>query len=347
MGIFGNGSDDPYHDGTFMIEVLSANSSRNRDYIWMNKWKRIIFVLRPEPLQIIMNLCLGNRHNVAFFKKIYMCDYSEISDYTWKMVEKKFLKELSEFLKFITDDPVVIFDLRIRILKSTYFLKYYVYSLRYTNEKILFDEFVNETFQDADQLNEFKRYLIMSEESMKHFRSMIEKGRLHLGLGIEKFCEHVLSSMPDVLSQAKNKLLEVARDVLISAQFERSSSIVWDEFLKWCLNNDDLLMEFKDTLPVDEIFIKLMGRLARRLVKAGRLTLENPGDENKLKNPLVFEELDFFLHWFFKDHNRILDYKLDKLRARNDIKEIRSLIESNKRVVKDVVLNWFASDNYE
>ncbi|KAL6956605.1 hypothetical protein U1Q18_051358 [Sarracenia purpurea var. burkii] len=106
--------------------------------------------------------------------------------------------------------------------------------------------------------------------------------------------------MPAVLTQAKSDLLEVARDVLICPPVERSSSIVWDEFLKWCLNNDDLFMEFKNSLPIDEIFIKLMKRLADHLDELGKLTLKHPGDENKPVNSVVFEELDFFFFCFLR-----------------------------------------------
>ncbi|KAL6998618.1 hypothetical protein U1Q18_049907 [Sarracenia purpurea var. burkii] len=169
----------------------------------------------------------GSDEEVASFKEIRMCDYSEIEYLLQRIVENDRFVELNEFLRFITTDPEVIFDLRIRILKSNYFLKCYIYSACY-DKKVLFDKFVNETFTDADQLNEFKKYLITSEESMKYFRSSIEKARLHNN--IQSFCDHILSSMPDVLTQVKRWLLEVTRDIFISAQFSYFSSEYWDSF---------------------------------------------------------------------------------------------------------------------
>ncbi|KAL6998616.1 hypothetical protein U1Q18_049905 [Sarracenia purpurea var. burkii] len=331
---------DAYRDPSFMIELISRNPSEKREAVWRLEWNNIILGFSSEHLQIMMKLFLGSDDKVALFKKTHMCNYSEIRYYLQKMVEYKRFSELNEFLRFATNDPEFFFDLRIRVLKSEYFLENYISSVVHDNQYhvALFDRFVNETFSDADQLNEFKRYLIMSEESMKYFRSSMEKGKLHRN--IKAFCDHVLSSMPNVLTQVKSWLLEVGRDILISAQFENFSGVSWDNFLGWCLNSeDDSLMGLKNTLPFDEIFSKLIERLRYQL---NLLTLQ-PGDEIEPAILRHFKVLDAFLLWFFKDLDKIKDFKLSKLKARNDIKEIRSLFELNNRVLVDTVLSWFLS----
>ncbi|KAL6998617.1 hypothetical protein U1Q18_049906 [Sarracenia purpurea var. burkii] len=88
-----------YHDGSFMIELFSANSSEKREAIWKEQWKCIACGFPLEHLQIIMKLCLGSDEEVASFKEIRMCDYSEIEYLLQRIVENDRFVELNEVSK--------------------------------------------------------------------------------------------------------------------------------------------------------------------------------------------------------------------------------------------------------
>ncbi|KAL6953668.1 hypothetical protein U1Q18_052322 [Sarracenia purpurea var. burkii] len=86
-----------YPNGTFMMDLLSANPPGKREAVWRTHWTRITAGLPVKNMQMMMKLCLGSDVKVASFKKIHMCNYSEAENYVKKMLARKYFKELSEF----------------------------------------------------------------------------------------------------------------------------------------------------------------------------------------------------------------------------------------------------------
>ncbi|XP_065199829.1 uncharacterized protein LOC135831347 [Planococcus citri] len=235
-----------------LMELLSAYPSEKRETFWKEQWKDVIVgaSTSPEDLQMVMKLCLGCEDKIVLFKKMYMCEYSEIEYSLKMMIKRKRIQELCTLLTFVTNDAAIIYDLRIRIVKSSYFLQSYfgAWAFRSPEAAAPFDKFIDETFPDKSQLEDFKSHLMdIGTHSWHYFRDWIMNGEFDLH--ITGFYDHLFSSMPHLLNHAKNTLLEWFREAL---QGDESFSFTnREKAVNWCVNEDiHLLKKFKETIPI-------------------------------------------------------------------------------------------------
>ncbi|XP_065219990.1 uncharacterized protein LOC135845405 [Planococcus citri] len=318
----------PFQDIRFLIELLSSTSQANRDRFWKENWREILRI-SPKRTQQIMKLCLRSDDEIALFKTSQLI--SQIEEYCLKMVNGGNFSDLSDFLELCFDDPVVVFTHRVSVLKSKELLVHFINNCCFPplEKWNTFEAFLKETFPDTNELNEFKRNLIFGEESMAYFRSLQHSWHFR---SLALFVDHVLSSMPELLSLAKNRFLELSRDFLILGELRYVSRIDdWNNFIKWCVDNDDSAVEnFKLSLPVEQIFNASFEKCSALAKNFGRTNL--------------FDGMEW-LKWVFPTQKALQNFKLGRLGAHEDIPQIRSVFESNDVELIDNVLMWFFNDD--
>ncbi|XP_065219998.1 uncharacterized protein LOC135845406 isoform X7 [Planococcus citri] len=322
-------------DVRLLIELLSTMDAKYREKFWRENWKDLIVGTSAANLQNIMTLCLGSNDKVTSFKKNHMSDYASIEVYCARLLRGVYLEELSEFLQFCSDEPEVVFNLRVSVLKSIDMFRACVMFPYHVDPR----KFLDETFPDTNQLREFERELILVQESEAHFKCAIEYGVI---ASIRNYVELILSSTSDLLL-AKNKLLELSRDILISGKYINVHVDAWNDFIKWCLNEDDNAVEnFKLSLPLDRIFktvfakcvVKVMGSLYNREKKfTGSWKDFHP----------EFVGLEFFLQWVFSSEKAIQDFKLAKLYELRDSGQIKTKFKFDDEM--NLFLSWFFNDD--
>ncbi|XP_065219996.1 uncharacterized protein LOC135845406 isoform X5 [Planococcus citri] len=319
-------------DGRFLVEMLSTKNAETRETIWRERWYQIIIGMPPEYLQQIITLCLGSDDKIASFKKVYLNDYNKIFRYCLDIVENGHFRELSEFFQFCSDEPEVIFTLRMKVLNLPSLFE--CTDLHRKPETMdSFDMFLRETFLNANQLNEFKRNWFLGEEAIEFFKIKNNLGNLI------NFTDHVLSSVPEVLVLVKNKVFESSHDILISVEDE---CVDWNKFIKWCLHGDDEAVEnFKVSLPINQIFEGILEKTLNRL----KWHMDHcVGLDYKVyENFRSYASwLNVFLEWVFSTEEAIHNFKCDRLLALKNSEQIKYYIfESNDERLIDSFLEWF------
>ncbi|XP_065219997.1 uncharacterized protein LOC135845406 isoform X6 [Planococcus citri] len=324
-------------DVRLLIELLSVMDAESREKFWRENWKDLIVGMSAANLQNIMTLCLGSKDKITSFKKNHLSDYASIEVYCLKLVHAECFEELSEFLQFCSDEPEVVFNLKVSVLKS--FDTFDACVIFYGQYPVNPRKFIDETFPDTNQLREFERDLILGQESEPHFKFAIEHGVIAC---IRNYVELILSSTSD-LALAKNRLLELSRDILISGEYRNVRVDAWNDFIKWCLNEDENAVEnFKLSLPLDRIFktlfeicvVEVMGWLYDRGKKfTGSWKDFHP----------EFVRLEFFLQWVFSSEKAIQDFKLAKLYELRDSGQIKTKFKFDDEM--NLFLSWFFNDD--
>ncbi|XP_065221345.1 uncharacterized protein LOC135846275 [Planococcus citri] len=344
-----------------LMELLSAYPSEKRETIWNELWENIIFGTPVEYMQMVMKRCLGCDDKICKFKKMYLCKYSEIGRYLRYLLYCNGFQTLNMFLSFksfITDDTEIIRDLRINLMKSVHFFDGYFSAFKSGSAKEIatFDKFIDETLSDASQLEDFKKYLIIREDPSHHvFKRTMMDGEFNSN--IPGFCDHVLSSMPHLLNQVKNMLLEYCYDAVDYACFGHESTshfTDWEKTVMWCLNEDiHLLEKFKRRFDVNSVFWMWINKCMRELKT---MNLELCVDENGVFRNCYFEALQCLLRWLLEDSGKILDLKRDEFETVRLSKKYKFLLKSNKQPQIDALRKWFFhiddvnvyySDNFE
>ncbi|XP_065211000.1 uncharacterized protein LOC135839065 isoform X1 [Planococcus citri] len=222
----------------FLELLMTTDDVDTRSTIWREKWRNILDYVSLSYLKKIMKLCLSSENEIASFKRTHLSNYSSIERYCKRMVLRENFDELSESLQFFFDDPKIIFNLKKNILKSQYLLDHYTHTeFRRPRNMDSLVTFLNETFPDITERREFERDLIMSDESLAHFRSAMQND-CDLIDGIKRFVSNIISSDADLVS-AKRMFWTLIQEMLISGDFKKFDRSSRNDFIKWCLHDDD------------------------------------------------------------------------------------------------------------
>ncbi|XP_065223921.1 uncharacterized protein LOC135848075 [Planococcus citri] len=276
-----------------LITILLDASFEQRHKFWCKNWRNLINGARVEDLLRVMKLCFRGESDISSFKKQYMSEYENIGPYCIELLHKGCFEELCKFLFFCCSDEQKVRELKQQLLRSNFLgensiLCNKLISCKYTE----LNAFVEDAFEDVDLRIEFKNQLV----------SFIRDGSFDC---VMQFCEIFAPEEP-VVSDLKQRLLGEVKELLVSGKFW-----ITDKFLNFLLGNEDEIRKFKQSLPVDDIFCKMISQI-------------------RLKNP--YQNFDGSWETYLDTHPVWLD----------DFLEWHS---NNERVI--TFLNWYFNNNAE
>ncbi|XP_065220006.1 uncharacterized protein LOC135845409 isoform X1 [Planococcus citri] len=336
-------------DERLFLDLLLTTDVETRESIWREKWRDIIVNVSLSYLQKIMELCLGNGDEIASFKRTHLSNYALIENSCQAMVLRGYFDEMSYFFRFASDDSEIIFNLKKNVLTSQYFRDACIKFPRVKDMNSLVT-FLRNTFSDTSERQEFERNLILSDESLTYFR-LVMLSDVNLIVGVKNFVCSILSSDAD-LASAKIMLLQLNYEILISGDFvidSRSNSSSRNDFIKWCLDDDDdALDNFKRSLPVTVIFYTMFEKCALELKQSMDRNVIITGERasfSSFRVKLIFSNLTWFLEWVFPTKNAVLDFKRDKLWSYFNVEQMRSIFEIDDQAFIDHLLCWLLNDD--
>ncbi|XP_065225316.1 uncharacterized protein LOC135849080 [Planococcus citri] len=168
----------------------------------------------------------------------------------------------------------------------------------------------------ADLITEFKRNLVTSPSAIKVFQELILNNRL---TGVFYYIDNYLTS-DEERSMLKKRLL--AFDDLATAMvtiFSKYDDVWIRNLLEWCAEDDKKGREFRLTLPIDDIF--------NRLLKQAVFSHYDDVDHVLVLSKCVFRDagsfkveiqaMNRFLNWYFEfdSYNDIKEYKLRRIHS--------------------------------
>ncbi|XP_065220009.1 uncharacterized protein LOC135845409 isoform X3 [Planococcus citri] len=336
-------------DERLFFDLLLTTDVETREKIWREKWRDIIVDVSPSYLQKIMELCLGSGDEIASFKKTHLSNYPLIEKCCKTMVLAGHFDEMSDFFHFASDDSEIIFNLKTNVLKSQFLRDAYIKVQRVKDMDSVVT-FLRNTFPDTSERQEFERNLILSDESLTYFR-LVMQNDVNLIVGVKHFVCNILSLDAD-LASAKSMLLMLNYEILISGNFKinsRSNSSSRNDFIKWCLNDDnDALVNFKQSLPVSQIFYTMLEKCALELKQWVDRNPTPAGQSprySSIYSESIFSHLNWFLEWVFLTKEAVLDFKRDKLSSYFRVEQTRSIFEIDGTAFFNQLLCWFLNDD--
>ncbi|XP_065202645.1 uncharacterized protein LOC135832997 [Planococcus citri] len=187
---------------------------------------------------------------------------------------------------------------------------------------------------DREQfLQDLKREIIFSPETVKHFQQMIL-----IGEAFNKLKEHIEEFLPLAEDQRtiRKQLIENLQPK-ITEIFCKYGLSGWKSLMHWYLEDEKAVLKLKLKLSIDEIFEhsfkECIFQTYDELHRAHRCTL---------RRNFVFDSLDRILNWYFESPKEVKEYKVQKINSYENSKTFDTLLKKNcHSSYRLKLINWF------
>ncbi|XP_065219987.1 uncharacterized protein LOC135845402 isoform X1 [Planococcus citri] len=239
-------------DLRLMLDLLSRRSYLENGPFWRKNWDHVIKGAKLTDVDEAMKLCFKNDKEIAKFKQTQMISQSKISFYCNALAYQGCFDMLNDYFTFCTSDRTVLAELKRNIVRDNKTMIKFLLSCCHDADKMrAFDDFISDLYQTPESRQKLKYQMITDVSSFECLLHWIPYGALNQ---IKKLVCLFLTSETQV-QIVKENLLERCRSVLSKGGFSSFNQRNWNEFLLWCLNDDQKqLAMFKQSLPVKDIF---------------------------------------------------------------------------------------------
>lgn len=243
------------------------------------------------------------------------------------------ISELKSFVSFHLQDPSAASNYLIRLLTSENGVRTYINN-SYRIDIISLRTSITEIIPDGDAVKKFLRAIALSKSITQKFSAWIMIGDLNKA----KDCVSQLLSDQQDVQAVKNVLLSVYQGERITELFgiRQTNSHYCRDFLLWCLNNEqNITLQFKSTLPLAKIFIKMLKYAVFSNYDYRNLR------SCKVRNDINFTALNEFLLWYFVTFEEVKKFKLAQVFGFQKIEIIDILSKKTDKSGLGVVMDWF------
>ncbi|XP_065204463.1 uncharacterized protein LOC135834500 isoform X1 [Planococcus citri] len=276
-----------------LLTMLLDATAEERNTSWCNNWHYLIVNTRTSDLHRIMLMCFKNENEIAQFKDTVMTEYENIRPYCVKLLTDGFFEELGDFLSFCcSSNQSKQRDLKKRLLQSNFLGEESVLNVLHFGRIQSMSEFIRDAFDDDPILG--AKFLIQLGSLPIVDQCLFECIRFGYFPSAIQFVKMFIPD--DRKTQLKQHFVELLRNHLMNGFVSDIRVVYLQEFLVWCLGNDDAVDAFKSCISVHEVFNNMVEE------EMYRATLRN----GLLMYP---RNLNQFLMWYFSTPEEINEFR--------------------------------------
>ncbi|XP_065208940.1 uncharacterized protein LOC135837555 [Planococcus citri] len=316
------------HDMKFMIDMLNTSQDVDKAWLWRDNWRGFALRANVSDFEQLMSCCLANNEDQVEYYKNQVLDFR---GFPRKLIRNGFYSDLGDYLYFCSKDAKHFQQLRKERLESNL----HTILLHNDDQFAKFEWFVGELFSNEKKdVDEFKAQMISSAQSLR----CLLTARNHYQIRPNDFSTLIgrFVTEEDKYNLVKRKLLEQWRSHPMTGWLDKGRIDFfdeWIEFLEWCIPDHEERSAFKQSLNVDEIFLKLLNDNAMMRSSPDKIFL------------------DKFLTWYFGNEEDSKNFKVDMIKKNyTGIDFVQTKMLSNDDADCHEVsslLRWFFDNNTE
>ncbi|XP_065217453.1 uncharacterized protein LOC135843470 isoform X2 [Planococcus citri] len=303
-----------YRNLRLLDMVLSKASSQQRIEIWRKSWLTFSMHAKYSDMNKLLELCLEDLNERNEFKRLFSTRFDDIKDYCFSLLDAMDLKKLDEFLAVFSADLDAKMILKQRLMRSYFLETYSGCSNVYFRNIDEFVAFIDESFSNPETRERFKKDMMMSRVYFDRLLEYLYDGDFDTIKSLSSAC---LSNEQDLV-EWKEEFKHTCQHCLNSGCFRTFDSLLWQDFMIWCLGSAEKVEEFKKSLIADEIFDVFLERC-----------------ESKREARQMHKIFDGFLRWKFASEDEVVAFKEVFTRANPNDDEIHRLLFGRKRRRED------------
>ncbi|XP_065204486.1 uncharacterized protein LOC135834500 isoform X23 [Planococcus citri] len=239
----------------FLLTLLSDASFEDRNDFWEKNWRNLIVDAREKDLHQIMKLCFKDENDIAKFKETNMFGFQSISTCCIRVLGLGYFERVNDILIFCCPDAEKRMNLKQRLLRSCISDESFVLKIGDFSKLELMNEFINDTFDNAEVAADFKNRIVSFCEIENVLYQCVH-------LDYDCSSDHLIHfigtfvSNEQVTDLLKQRTLEHVRIWLLDRhRIQRISADDLQKALVWCLGNEEEVTKFKKSvLPMSDFF---------------------------------------------------------------------------------------------
>ncbi|XP_065204489.1 uncharacterized protein LOC135834500 isoform X26 [Planococcus citri] len=237
-----------YREIRFLSTLLLDASFKERNDFWKKNWHNLIVGTRGKDLHLIMKLCFEDENDIAKFKETSMYDHESIDAHLRVLLSFLYLEKLNDLLIFCCPDTQKRMDLKQRLLRSCFLSEPFILRIeQLTQVNSLFNDFINDAFDDAQVAADFKNNLVSFRAIKDVLKECIYLDFEFDSNNLIRFIDTFVSN-EEVTKLLKRDILEYVRNGLLDGSIQRISAGGLQIMLVWCLGDEEEVTKFKKSV---------------------------------------------------------------------------------------------------
>ncbi|XP_065224196.1 uncharacterized protein LOC135848258 isoform X2 [Planococcus citri] len=240
------------HSADLLFTILTCATFEERYSFWHYRWHNIIFRRSLRDLQRIMEMCFENDDAIIQYKQNVMVTSERVQHHCKELIRNLNFKELDELVDFCcpNKDPAKLF--KQQLLQFSFLRKKPVLSENHLSKANELDKFINDTYNNTDLARNLKNH-VLSLPVIRWFKPPRCSIPRPCSVQLNEFMKFVETFVSTQRKLKRIKMLVIDHwkkngyfdSYHYDVHRECSSSI--DQFLWWCLGNDEEVEKFKQT----------------------------------------------------------------------------------------------------
>ncbi|XP_065219603.1 uncharacterized protein LOC135845067 [Planococcus citri] len=314
------------HSLRFLMATLSYSSPSYRKDIILEHGDNLMVNDHFSEVGKIIKLCIPDDDEITQFKK-QMMKSTIVRNHCNRLFENGEFQYLNKFVEFYSPDESTMINFKKQILESNKTDSVFIFKPSRWSE---LEKLVDDVYSDVSFATNVKKQLILSS-GMSCFYDWTN---LDLLQQLIEITNQFLNNHE--MTELKETLLRKFRDVLMDGYYWKSfDETYWKEFSSWCLCDEDKIKQFKTTLPVDEIFDKIMEIMLMRYIYEDEFNVN------------MLQVMDKFLKWCLVEPQFVKEYKLRRIFAFKDVEIIEASIARREEQYTTILLTWFLDNDQQ
>lgn len=283
----------------------------------------------------LLTLFLSNAEEILKFKQDFFLNSKKIRSQCLDYYGNGHFKRINNMLERFISHQDLILDYKKNLILSPEGLNRSIELFK--NRSDVLTKITADSFIPDDLATEIKRTVIFSYSVIPTLQSWIKDGRVSILK--DRINQFLITDVDKTVlkRQVFGNPLEFIRDF-----FFKNEVPAWQLLMLWRLESEAALVEYKRTMPIDEIFDDILNKCVFETYIPSGLRY------CKFKSVVEFVALDRFLNWYFEMPRQRKEYKLKRIDSYMCINTIRMLLKKTDWTYLKIVMSWFFDkDNAE
>ncbi|XP_065224968.1 uncharacterized protein LOC135848830 [Planococcus citri] len=290
-----------------------------------------------QELDRLLEYCLAGTDNLAQFKVKLVRNSEQVRKTCLKFYSTGDLNGVNYYLnQLLVSYPDVIVEYKKNLITSSDGFTLCVSIMDASATVDVLNMVLEDSLTDSILITEYKKNMIFSPEATTKLLELLNNKRLD---AVQICIDRYLTSADDKKALKKQLIGGDSGDItkMMQTVLRNNDESYLQTVLIWCFGNENAIQEFKRTLPLNAIFIKMLkdcvfNEYNKFLTQC----------DFKWCQVSDFNVLDRFLNWYFQSPDQVKEFKMKVIHSYSKIDMFQTFLRGNRGDMQlRVILKWF------
>ncbi|XP_065226185.1 uncharacterized protein LOC135849627 [Planococcus citri] len=287
-----------------------------------------------QELDRLLEYCFSGTENLAQFKLKLVRNSEQVRKTCLKFYTTGDLNGLNYYLEqLLASYPNVKVEYKKNLITSSDGFALCVSIMDASATVDILNMVLEDSLTDSILITQYKKTMVFSSEGIIKLQKLLKNKRLD---AVQLCINRYLTSNGDKKA-LKKQVIGGDMMKMMKAVLHNNDESYLQTVLIWCFGNDNAVQEFKRTLPLNTIFIKMLKDCV--FYEYHHYLTQCSFKRCQLSD---FNVLERFLNWYFQSPDQVKEYKMKIIHSYSKIDMFQTCLRGNRGDMQlRTVLQWF------